>query len=458
MAKINAYQHPATGDDLGRAMKSFSNKGPVTAGMEMEVFLLTGTGGLPNADQHNRLYGSLRRELGDSVSVEPGAHMVELKSGVHQAARPLSDDLLAVFGRVQGHADNHGLKVQAGSDLPGFTAAQLTGNLVSPVDPETGAVRRAPTMVETCKRVGWGAVADWGCSTTSIHYTQSVQDADQLHRLSKIHAALAPVYYAAFENRERENGVHGGLRLRRQMGQRGLIAPAVFDAADGDDYVDRYVAATMKNQMITRLDAEGYDAALPRPMAFGELPREEQTVGNWLQAASTTWNFTKVKLIPDEEALKDKRVSLAHLLLEVRDFDVSRSGVPAIAGWLHAVGSSEERLAEAETRLEALGVPVVSDPKRAGVLSTRTLLAVETDPRTLETPFGHGFTARDAVRQVIVPMLHGAGNPAGSLDLWQDVAAARTPVFRAGQARAPQQYGSFIGHAAPAPALRGQRL
>ncbi len=433
MTHISPSQIPATGEELARAIKSYRSDSPVTAGMEMELFLLNRDRSLPTPQTHDKFYKSVRQSLGDRISVEPGAHMIELKSGVHRDAVLLTKDLLGVLGQVTEHAAAHGLQVQPSSDLPGFPVGQLAANLVSRTDPETGKVRRVREIVDACKTHGWTNISDWGASTTSIHYTHSVADAGQMHRYAKVHAAMMPVYYAALENRTRENGVHDGLRLRRMMGARGLVAPYVFTAEDGNDFADRYVAAVQSNQILTMLDRGGHDAALPRPMTFRELEPEARNVGNLMHAASASWNVCRIKPIIDQRAARSGNLGLSDLLLEVRDLDVSREAVPAIAGWLQTLTRSESALSEAEIRLETLGVPVISNPRAAGLRTVAALAAVEISPRTLDTHFGdprRNLTVRDAVEQVILPMMASDQSSASALGLWTTVAASPTAVFK----------------------------
>jgi hypothetical protein len=244
---------------------------------------------------------------------------------------------------------------------------------------------------------------------------------------------MMPVYYAALENRIRKDGVHEGLMQRRMMGDRGLVAPYVFAAKDGEDFVDRYVAAVQKNQMLTMLDRKGQDTELPRPMTFGELDPDSRTLCNLQHAASVSWNVCRIKPIVDREASKVGDIQLSNLLLEVRDMDVSRAAVPAIAGWLHKLTGSDSALEEAEMRLEALGVAVLSNPKMAGLRTVAALAEIEKSSRTLDTVFGDpaaGTTVRDAVRQVILPMLASGNDTPEALELWGRVATSQTPVFR----------------------------
>ncbi len=436
MTKVNNYQVQANGEDLGKAIKNYhKSSGPRTMGMEMERFLLRRDGKLPDIQDHDALYMALRKALHDKASVEPGSHMIEIKTGVHEHADTLSRELLMNLDILKTEAERLGLAVTPASDFPGFPAPVLSGNLISRIDPETGKTRRVWEMMKAYEQNGWTDIANWGCGTTSIQLTHSVEDADTLHRWTRVHAALSPLYFSVFENRQRSpQGIHEGIRLRRLMKERGLIAGYVFKAEDGVDFVDKYIEFILANQLLTTLDEKGQDIALARPAAFNDLPAADRTLGTLLQSASFYWNICKVKLILDESLLQTGEIKLENLLLEVRDMDVSDAAVPAIAGWFSTLTESETSLFEVEARLESMGVPVCSNPALAEKRTKDALIAVESDPRYLETIFGdadQGTILRDAITQIVLPMLRNSGDPAHAIPLWEAAAASKAPPFRA---------------------------
>jgi hypothetical protein len=62
------------------------------------------------------------------------------------------------------------------------------------------------------------------------------------------------------------------------------------------------------------------------------------------------------------------------------------------------------------------------------------LKAVETDPRYLETVFGNpacGTTLREAITQIILPMLKNSGDPLRAQSLWEAAVVSKTPPFKA---------------------------
>lgn len=435
MTNVNNYQVAITEKALGDAIKAYRQDAQQrTIGMEMERFILHADGSLPDAAAHESFYLRLRQLLDDKVSVEPGAHMIEIKTGVHIDAAALTTELRNHMNTVDRTAKESGLIVVATSDLPGFSPDRLARNLIARIDPETGKTRRVWELMKAYESNGWHAIGRWGCGTTSIQLTHSVQDADTLLRWSRVHAALSSLYYAVFENRTRTAGtVHDGIRLRRLMGERGLVASYVFNARSGADFVDRYVDAIAQNRLLTILDDKGQDSPLPHPASFREIPPHAQTLGNLLQAASFSWNTCKIKPIIDDAALARGQIRLQNLLLEVRDMDVSAAAVPAIAGWFATLTESDARLREAEDRLESLGVPVRSNPALAGTRTHAAIAAVENDPACLRTVFGdaaRGTTLRDAVTQLVLPMLEGYAPAGEALPLWQAAARAQTPPFR----------------------------
>jgi hypothetical protein len=436
MTKVNNYQIQANGEALGKAIKNYRKPtGPRTMGMEMERFLLKRDGKLPDRHDHNALYLALCKVLHEKASVEPGSHMIEIKTGVHEHADSLVQELLMNLDILKTEARKIGLVVTPTSDLPGFPVTQLSGNLISRIDPETGKTRRVWEMMKAYEQNGWTDVANWGCGTTSIQLTHSVDDADTLHRWARVHAALSPLYFAVFENRSRSSqGLHEGIRLRRLMNERGLVADYVFKARNGVDFVDRYIEFILTNQLLTILDEKGQDIALARPTAFNDLPVADQTLGTLLQSASFYWNVCKIKLILDERRLQTGEIKLENLLLEVRDMDVSDAAVPAIAGWFSTLTESETSLFEVEARLESIGIPVCSDPALAEKRTRDALTAVENDPRYLETVFGdadQGTILRDAITQIILPMLRNSGDPAHAIPSWEEAATSKVPPFRA---------------------------
>ena len=95
MTVIQPYSRRSSGIELENALKAAQLPiSPVTAGLEMERFILNADGTLPDTIQHDCLYKSLHRKLADKVSVEPGAHMIEIKTHPHTDAAALSKDLL----------------------------------------------------------------------------------------------------------------------------------------------------------------------------------------------------------------------------------------------------------------------------------------------------------------------------------------------------------------------------
>lgn len=435
MTKVSNYQVKVTREDLIKAIKAYRKKDNVrTVGMEMERFILREDGGLPDAKTHDVLYLALRKSLGDNASVEPGAHMIEIKTGVHKDAVSLNREMSETFAALKKETAAAGLKIADTSDLPQFPLTDLRNNLISRIDPETGKTRRVTEIMSAYEKNGWTDNANWGCGTTSIQLTHSVEDIDQLHRWARVHAAMSPLYFAAFENRARANGnVHEGIRLRGLMKERGLVAEYVFSAKDGSDFAEKYVDFVLQNKLLTTLDENGQDVILPQPTAFRDLPESQQTLGNFLQAASFSWNVSKIKLIVDEDALEKGEVRLGNLLLEARDIDVSDRAVLAVAGWFCALTESELTLSEAEIRLEQIGIPVVSNPKVAAERTRAALDAVQNDPRYLETAFGDpakGIKVRDAIAEIVLPIFKSGGDPAGAADIWKEVAKSQKPYFK----------------------------
>lgn len=421
---------PANGSTLTSLLNEFHTAASRTAGMEMERFLVKSDNSLPSAQEHDEFYRALYDTIGDSTSVETGAHMIEIKTGIHDDPLDMSGELNAHLSTCKRLAEQFGLLVVPSSDMKGYTPHALLQNPVSRVDPVTSKVRRAYEMPKAYLKQGWDHMAAYGCSTTSIQLTHSVTDADHLYRWAKVHSAMAPLYYAVFENRTRQDDHrHTALAVRRSLGRQGLIADYVFNARNAEDFVNQYAQFVTNTKMLTMLDDKGQDYMLARPMKFDDLPEENRTLGNLLQAASCSWNVCKIRAVVDEDSLPTGNMSLKHLLIEARDMDVSDKAVPAIAGWFFALTESDDSLAQAEYALESLGIPVLSNPQLAGERSNVALNLIERSQGYLDLPYGDR-TLRDAVREVILPILRASGDPGNALPLWKDVAASSAPAFR----------------------------
>ncbi len=431
MTTIKAFDIPVSAPQLAEAMLDHSSTKPRLAGIEMERFLLTLDGELPTPEQHDAFYIDLKRLLGESASVETGSHAIEIKTEPESDPVSLSADLARKIEVLKHVAFRHDLIIQQSSDLPGYMTRQLAANVISRIDPVTHAVRRAYELCRAYERSGLNHVSAYSCTTTSLQFTHSVPDADQLHRFYRIHAAMMPLYYAIFENRTRVNGVHTAMAARRELGSQGLIPSYVFEAADGHDFVRKYVDNVLNRRMVTALSPDGQDFTLERPTRFTDLPEDQRTLGNLLQAASFAWNVCKIRPVLDEQALAQGDIALTHLLLEARDMDVSEKAIPAIAGWFFALTESEETLTAAEEFLEYLGIPVRSAPLQAGDMANTALRRIENRQEYLNLPYGDmGLALRDMVGQLILPILNDSGDPANAAPLWKEAAASAAPYFR----------------------------
>lgn len=105
MTKVNNYQRKVTREELIKAIKTYRKKDATrTVGMEMERFILKEDGTLPDARTHDVLYIALRKSLGENASVEPGAHMIEIKTGVHKEAVSLHREMSETFAALRREA------------------------------------------------------------------------------------------------------------------------------------------------------------------------------------------------------------------------------------------------------------------------------------------------------------------------------------------------------------------
>ncbi|HEY8189622.1 MAG TPA: hypothetical protein VIF12_02985, partial [Micavibrio sp.] len=220
MTTISNHKLPVNAKAFGNAIKSFhAATQSRTAGMEMERFILKPASAgyvLPDTALHDTFYKALHERIGDDTSVEAGAHMIEIKTGVHHDPQSLCVEMNSHLATCKEVAAECGLIVVPSSDLAGYSAETLVQNLVGRIDPVTDKVRRTHELPKAYIENGWGHIAKYSCSTTSIQLTHSVEDSDKLYRWAKIHSAMMPLYYAAFENRTRSaDGSHTALATRR---------------------------------------------------------------------------------------------------------------------------------------------------------------------------------------------------------------------------------------------------
>lgn len=447
MTHINNHLEKANLNSIKNALTGFSAKfnSTVTAGMEVEKFLMKEDGSLPNAKDNDALYVDLLNELGDKTSTEPGSHMMEVKSAAHSCGRTIGADLLDKIGTLREIAASHKIKLLDTSDMPTHVSIQsLRDNLVSMKDPITKLVRRGPEIIQSCKDRNFNEIVDYTVSTSSVHFTHSTRGIDQLHRWAKVHSTLMPLYYAVFENRERNEGKHSAMEVRGNMGDRFLISDYIFQAKDGEDFAEKYIEFVTNSPMYSILDAKGQDKAFSEATTFNDLPEEEKTIGNFLQAASFNWGVCKVKPIIDTEALHQGEFKLSNLLLEARDFDAADESIPVISNWLYTLVKSEENLLEIENRLEDIGVPILSNPEEALELVKKSLQEVGSEnSEYLETAIGNkNNSLRDLIKQVILPIANN-NMCQTSLNNWKDIANSEKPIFN--KAENTKTYKPAIG-------------
>ncbi|MCI5059458.1 MAG: hypothetical protein MRY79_00135 [Alphaproteobacteria bacterium] len=435
MTTIHSYNTQVDRDGFARAVKSFSSSSPRTAGVEMERFMLKSDGSLPDKTLHDILYTNLFERLGKSgVSVEPSAHMIEIMSKPHTDADSVVQEMRNNISVLHEEAGRLGLEVVPSSDLPNIPLDRLLHNFVNKVDPVHKIVRRAYELPHAYKKHGWDNIMTYSCTTTSMHFTHSVQNANQLHRWAKVHYALSPLYYTIFENRTRDaKGKHAALSRRKELGERGLVADYVFDSYDGDEFIERYVQFVSDTVMPAILDEKGNNETLEKPLKFDELPQDRHTLGNFLQAASFAWNVCKLKPIIDPESLEGGDLRLKNLLLEVRDFDSSEGSLPVIAHWLCALTQSEENLVAVENALEELGMPICTDPKYAKEKINEALAGVESTRGYLNIPYGtrENGTLRDLIGKIVLPVLIRSGGNVEQIKTWHKISKASDSIFRA---------------------------
>jgi len=434
MTKVNNYQNKFKTSDFTRALQEYQQVAQdVTYGMEMEKFIIKYNGELPDAYLHDEFYKSLAEILKDKVSVEPGAHMIEIKTGVHKDSRSLETELNKFLKILKKKAKKHKLKVLDSAEISNADPEELKKNFVSLKDPFTGHVRRAPSIMEAYTKLGFGAIVDYAMNSTSVHFTHSTKNMNELHRWAKVHSAFMPLYYAVFENRQRTaDGYHTTMYLRKNMQDRCLLLDYPFKAVDGDDLARKYVEYVENTTLYSKLDKNGDDKTLEKTETFLTLPEEEKTLGNFLQAASFQWGVCKIKPTIDEGALKNGQLKFSNLLLEVRDFETSDQSVSAVAGWLGNFVMTEENLLEAESRLEDLGIPVVSNPEEAHKLIKYSLDNIGSfSNRFLDTSIGgKGATLRTMVNEIILPMLKHSNATNEVFKQWTEISTATEAPFK----------------------------
>ncbi len=426
MTKVNDYQVKVKPERMVKALNLYQNNSTkVTKGMEMEHFLLKRDGSLPNASLHDKFYVSAKRALGDDVSAEPGAHMIEIKTHPHDNHADLISNLKKNLRTLKNVANIHSLKILNTSDIPNIPIQQIRENLASKKDPASGQVRRVEVL-EDLINGGLKQFQDYVLRTTSIQLTHSIKDIDKMHRWAKIHCALMPIYYTVFENRTRTGKTHDALNIRRSLGEQGLIASYIFQAEDGEDFAEKYVEYVANTDMYTVFDENGDNQTVIPPVKFINLPKEKQTLGNFMKAASYNWGVCKIKPSIDNEALEKRNIALSNLLLEVRDFDTSEKGANIISEWLCTLTENEENLIEIEARLEDAGIPICTDPTKALKLIRESLYEVETKENYLDTSYGENSTLRDAIKEVMIPMTRSSKHA----KTWLNISNSTKPPFK----------------------------
>ncbi len=379
MTKVNNDKNIVNLNKIFNAIASYKNNDKQrTFGMEMERFLLLKNGELPDAETHGRFYADAYKVLGDLVSVEPGAHQIEIKTDVHTDKKSLDEELEYNLQVIKETADRHGLVVLDSSDIPNVSVKALRENRISEKDPVTGEKRRAHAMFDIYKDASLTDILNHATNTVSVQFTHSVNNANEMLRLARVHSAFMPLYYAAFENNTRlEDGTHKAMEIRRKLGKYGMIFDYIFKAKDGKDFAKKYIEYVTETPMLSVLNDNGEDVSLPEPTSFDNLPAKNKTYGSFNQAASLNWGAVKFKMIMDEKALEEGDVSLTDMLLEVRDFDSSDDTVKAISGILCSIIQSEEKLLKAEEALENMGFPIVSNPEHACDVIKKALFNIE---------------------------------------------------------------------------------
>jgi len=433
MTKVNNYKTTVDLEQVKNAINKYqSTQQKITAGMEMERFVLTEKGELPSPRLHDIFYKALVGKLGENTSVEPAAHEIEIKTAPHSSASEISNELLHNLHTLKQTAKEHGLKISDTSNKPHTDINMLRDNLVSMVDPITGLKRRGPAIINDCREKGINALVDYTVSTTSIQLTHSVKNAEQLYRWAKIHSALMPLYYAAFENRTRENNKHEAMLTRKSMGDRFLVADYLFQSEDSQDFTNRYIDFVTNSPLYSVLDEKGQDKPLSKITTFNQLPEEEKTLGNLLQAASFNWGVYKIKMIIDEDKLQHGELELSNMLLEVRDFDSSDNAISAIANWIYPLVADESNLDAMECYLEDFGIPVSSNPISALNIIREALDKVGLEENYLETKIGNeGKTLRNLVEEVIIPVSYSANLGEKNLENWIEIVKSQKPIFSA---------------------------
>jgi len=435
MTSIHNYKVQINPENIEKAIANYQSKAPypVTAGMEMERFIIKNEDKqLPDSKLHNAFYKALHAVLDDKTSVEPGAHMIEIKTGVHKSSKTLTKEMIDNISALKDVARKHNITVLDTSDIPHISINEIKRNLISEKDPITNTTRRTPAIIKAYEDQGFNAMVSYGMNTVSTQFTHSVNNADQIHSWAKIHSAFMPLYYAVFENRNRnEHGWHGAMSARKNMGDRCLITDYIFEAKDGNDFAEKYIDFVTNSPIYLVLDENGEDKILNAPTTFNNLPKSQQTLGNFLQAASFNWGVCKIKTIFDEDKIQQGEFELSNMLLEVRDFDVSDDSIPVIANWLYSLVSNEYNIFEVETRFEEIGMPIVSDPIAAKQMIRECLDNVGSASNMfLDAPFGNkGKTLRDVINEVIIPISYETGADAKTIKSWKDIASSKNSPF-----------------------------
>lgn len=399
-------------------------QGNVFGGLEAEFNLRRIDGTLPDAQDNDRFYVACHQSLGDVVSVEPGAHMIEIKT-----QNPASDpkkvmtqfsSSYAVLDRI---AHDQGLIIANRADMNDVSLGMLCANLISSIDPATVQNRHLDVKMEAADRIVGKALRAHACSTASIQYTHAVTDADNLHRWMRVHYAMMPLYLSVFDNSQREeNGIHTAITRRADLGERGLMRINPFEAKNGFDLMERYSELLTDLPLLLFTDGNGNLASPKTKTVFGDLSPSLQNVGNFMAVANGLWTSCKIK--PLFNAFYPEK--LDHLLLEVRDMDTGLRNITPVVHLFAPMTRQAQNVGYLEHLLEReAGIPLTYRPKVAFNMSVNSLEAVRTTPG-LAVTFG-AITMRDAVDRIIIPVLKRF-NPQGQV-VWKEFMGEREKFF-----------------------------